>query len=446
MVPVTPAEMLSYRMRELRKVVLASLDEASLASRGLALRLVLPNDLNMDGREHAHLDLPGAISSLAYGGIPAVAQMGFALGAATTAVPDDAVQAFLLASSRIQGRASAGRHHLANDDVAILGIADGLARVRAEGADTAQLIRWLVDLADGQPSGGLWSSRMRALAADLLDYRGRLKIDPGVQDGDALALELCLRRTWPSAFQSIGPPSRVRQQALMADLLLRDLPMLGELDRAAVWIGALRALAGEAAAVLVPGVDEVVRTLKATQGGLKRWVWEQKPGRAQALPARWLIDNEAHVQAFLWATLYPLFGAEIWDEQYLPGYGQLQPRYDFGIASLKLIIEVKLIRAKGDFKKIEEEIAGDAGIYFSDPNRFNKIAAYIYDDCDVHHPELYDGLRNALMARDSRIIDVIIVRRPSMIPGRQQRSEIRAKTLRDSDGSAFITPTQTDSD
>lgn len=232
----------------------------------------------------------------------------------------------------------------------------------------------------------------------------------------------------------------------MADLLLGDLPIHGELDRAAVWIGALRALVGEAATVLVPGVDEVVRILKATQGGLKRWVWEQKPRRAQTLPVRWLIDDEAHVQAFLWAALYPLFGAELRDEQYLPGYGQLQPRYDFGVTNLKLIVEVKLIRTRVDFKKVEEEIAGDADIYFSDPNRFDRMVAYVYDDCDIHYPELYDGLRNALIARDSHIIDVVIVRRPSMIPGRLERSGIQTKVPRSSHEVAFTSAIQTSDD
>lgn len=207
MVSVTPVEMLSCRMRELREVILASLAEASLETRGLALRLVSPDDLRTDSGEPASLDLRDALTALAYGGVPVVALAGFALGAAT-AVPDDAVQAFLLAAGRIQGRVPAGRHHLADDHVAILGIADGLARVRATGADTAHLVRWLVNLADGKSSGSLWSSRMRALAADLLDGRGRLRTDPGTQDVDALALELCLRRTWPMVFQSIGPLNR----------------------------------------------------------------------------------------------------------------------------------------------------------------------------------------------------------------------------------------------
>ncbi|MDT7953557.1 MAG: hypothetical protein RQ966_18810 [Acetobacteraceae bacterium] len=422
MVSLTPASLLSSRISELKGVILSSLEDANLGSRGLALRLVPGGELSPDGEQAPRLDLKEAAAALAYGGVPALALAGFAVGVAGhSALPDEAAQAFALAAERVRGRVVTGRGHLGTDDVALLGIADGLACLRASGRDTTALDDWLVELADSKPSGGYWSARMRALGADLLDGRGRLRADPGTGDIDALALELCLRRTWPSAFRFTGMPARDRQQALMAELLTRDTPMPGELDRAAVWIGALRILVAGAAVALVPEVDEVVRILRATQSALKRWVWEQKPGRAQVQAARWLIDDEAHVQAFLWTVLYPIFGAELRDEQYLPGFGQLQPRYDFGIANLKLIIEVKLIRTRADFRQVEEEIAGDLGVYFSDPERFDRMIAYVYDDCDAHHPELHDGLRNALTERDARVVDVVIVRRPGMIPDRQRR-------------------------
>lgn len=54
---------------------------------------------------------------------------------------------------------------------------------------------------------------------------------------------------------------------------------------------------------------------------------------------------------------------------------------------------------------------------------FDRMIVFIYDDCDHHRPESYDSLRNALMARE-RIEDVIILRRPGMIPPRNQRSTI----------------------
>ena len=119
--------------------------------------------------------------------------------------------------------------------------------------------------------------------------------------------------------------------------------------------------------------------------------------------------------------LYPAFGDQLRDEQYLPGFGLKQPRYDFGIIALKLIIEVKVLRVPGDFKEVEEQIAGDTGLYFSDPARFDKMVVYIYDDCDAHQPERYASLRAAILQRDARVRAVVIVRRPGMMPDRNQR-------------------------
>jgi len=390
-------------------------------SRGLAFRL-LSNQTTFGEASIPQIETEHAIADAAYGGIPAIAMAGFGLGAEPNAVLADTAEAFLRAIRRVQGRPSGGRDQIADDDMAILGIADGLARIAAisvKGIDKE--IRWIAGIADGPTTGPLWSRRARALAADLLDHRGRLRADFELANPDALALDLCLRRIWPTAFKGVGYPPRDAQQELMGDLLSRRAPVVGELERAAVWVGALRVLTGEVSATLVPDVHAVACILAATQGGLKRWVWEDRAGRAQIDPARWLIDDEAHVQAFLWSVLYPTFGAHLRDEQYLPGFGLKQPRYDFGIINLKLIVEVKLVRTRADFKKVEEEIAGDTGLYFSDPTKYDRMIAYVYDDCDNHHPELYDSLRHALRQRDARIVDVIIVRRPGMIPGRANR-------------------------
>jgi hypothetical protein len=111
------------------------------------------------------------------------------------------------------------------------------------------------------------------------------------------------------------------------------------------------------------------------------------------------------------------------DEEYLPGYGQVQPRFDLGITSLKLIVEVKFARKQGDFADIEEQVAGDLGLYFKNTERFDRMVVYVYDDCDRQYPERYDALKNALENRDP-IEAVVIVRRPSMIPPRDQRNQI----------------------
>jgi hypothetical protein len=414
-VPLTPAALLGARLAELAAVVAESEPGAGAASRGFAHRL----------RGAACEDAPAlieqALAAAAYGGIPDVAFAGFLLGADGGTPEPASLDAFARAVERIRGRPRAGRDPLAGDDIALLGIGEGLARLAAEGRALAGAAEWLTGIADGPASGPEWTRRARTLAADRLDGRGRLRADVDIADVDAFALDLCLRRAWPARFQGTGQPGRAAQQDLLARLLVEPAPVVGELERGAVWLTAANTLVQAAVLDLVPDVDRVVDLLERTQGALRRWVWDEKAARQGVAPARWLIDSEAHVQAFLWAMLYPAFGDQLRDEQYLPGFGQKQPRYDFGIIALKLIIEVKVLRTPGDFKEVEEQIAGDTGLYFSDPARFDKMVVYIYDDCDAHQPERYASLRTAIVQRDARVRAVVIVRRPGMIPDRNQR-------------------------
>ena len=139
------------------------------------------------------------------------------------------------------------------------------------------------------------------------------------------------------------------------------------------------------------------------------------------MPARWLIDKEADVQAFLLAVLYPYFVDQLEDEQYLQGFGLRQGRFDFAVTSLGLIVEVKVMRNTNDIKKLESEIADDLALYFKDGNPFRTMIVYIYDDRDKPEPENYPAIRDAFKRRSEHIVDVVIVQRPSMIPDRKER-------------------------
>lgn len=196
--------------------------------------------------------------------------------------------------------------------------------------------------------------------------------------------------------------------------------MNDEQDRTALWLAAIEALIHESRGERAPSIADVVRQLRNVQAALKRWRWEER-GRRGAAPSRWLIDDERDVQALLWAILAPVHGADLVDEQYLPAWGQTQPRADLGILTLRLIVEVKVLRTPADFRAVEEGIAGDTGLYFREPGRFDRMVAFIYDDSDRPQPERYATLAAALKQRE-RVADVVIVRRPSMIPDRQART------------------------
>ncbi|WP_420382231.1 hypothetical protein [Novosphingobium sp.] len=408
MVSLSAWDLLAAKRAALEAAVTGSLELASETSLGFAQAVLA-------GRAEL-LNSARAAGDLDYGGIPALARAGFLAGSA-----DFDPAGFIRALDRLRGRGKAGRGQLGPDDLAILGIAAGLAAVDDKDGSDAERRRWLLDLANENAEPNSWSNRARQLAADLLDGAGRLRADPQGQ-ADAMALDTVLRQRWPRAFATVPPITVEQRRELMAALLSTAAPAPGELERAAIWLSAAGQLVQRISAELVPDYSSLVTTLEATQSAFRRWVWDTQPNRRFIGPARWLIDTEAHLQAFLWAILEPRFGDDLVDEQYLPGFGQKQARFDFAVRALKTIVEVKIVRSLRDFAKIEEEVAGDLGLYFSDPRNWDRMIVYVYDDCDVHHSERYDTLRAALVQRDRRIGAVVVVQRPGMIPPRGQRA------------------------
>lgn len=196
--------------------------------------------------------------------------------------------------------------------------------------------------------------------------------------------------------------------------------MTDEHDRTALLLAVIEALIQESRVGRAPTVADVVRLLTNVQTGLKRWPWEERSRRG-AMPSRWLIDDERDVQALLWAILAPVYGNDLVDEYHLPHWGQVQPRCDLGILSMRLIIEVKILRTPADFRSVEEQVAGDTGLYFREPGRFDRMVVVVYDDGDRPQPERYATLAAALKQRE-RIAEVVILRRPSMIPDRNARA------------------------
>lgn len=367
------------------------------------------------------IDLSISLEGGHYQGYPWLAAVGFAIGTSETS-NNVLAQRFRESLARLLLRTGDGHKALAGDDLALLGIAEGLSHIAdTPGGDRAlgDARIWLLKLVNETPGAGVWSSRMRDLAGDLLDQRGRLRVLLGQRDEQAYALELVLRTIWPHPFHRVQPLEQDARAALALMLLTRrEIP--DEAEEAAVWLRGLDILVNEASLSLVPTVSDTVRLLQHVQSALKRWVWRDK-SRRRVQPSRWLIDDEYDVQSLLWTVLYPIYGSALVDEEYLPSFGNVQPRVDLGITSLKTIIEVKIARELSDFNKIEEQVAGDLGLYFKDTTQFDRMIVFIYDDCDKHHPEKYEILRHALKQRE-RIEEVIIVRRPGMLPDRDSRA------------------------
>ena len=151
----------------------------------------------------------------------------------------------------------------------------------------------------------------------------------------------------------------------------------------------------------------VAEVLYNFESAMKRWRWD--PDELQK-PIRWPITQEREVQDILWLILRSYFPDAV-DEDTLPKLGHSTYKADFGIGSLKLIIEAKFATSKDDFKKIEKEVQEDCIPYLRDL-RYESLIVFIYDDSAS--VQEHDTTRRALMEIPG-IIEVVIVSRPSQL-------------------------------
>jgi hypothetical protein len=300
------------------------------------------------------------------------------------------------------------------DGLALLGVALGICRDAAGAA--GQHRAWLLSLlqrsmqAESAPG---WNLSLRAAAVELLS-EGREPARPDLVADDlrvALAAKSCLVDT---------QASRANAWSLISGLQ-------GEPDgmtRAAAQLAALSWMLREAS-TLQPtstSVSDVARLLSGVGRSMRRWAWESKPRTPRSAVARWVIDNEYHVQDMLWAVLAPVF-PDLDDEEWLKSLGQHHPRADLAIPSLHLIVEVKFARKEGkSFSDLIQEVAADASTYLQEGSSYTSIIAFIWDDAarTEEHAELRQGL-----LRIRGVVDAIVLPRPQKM---DRSSTIQAAT------------------
>lgn len=151
----------------------------------------------------------------------------------------------------------------------------------------------------------------------------------------------------------------------------------------------------------------VAAVLRNFEPGMKRWRWD---GDELQKPIRWPVSQEREVQDILWLILRSYF-PDVVDEDALPKLGHSTYKADFGIGSLKLIIEAKFATSKNDFKKLEKEIQEDCIPYLRDI-RYESLIVFIYDDSAS--VQEHDTTRRALLELPG-VVDVVIVSRPSQL-------------------------------
>jgi REase_DpnII-MboI len=169
--------------------------------------------------------------------------------------------------------------------------------------------------------------------------------------------------------------------------------------------------ARRATPIVLPGQatpETVARLLAEAPRALHQWPWEDKPKTKNSRPAKWHVDNEYHVQALLWTMLAPVF-PDLRREEYAPQIGPIQPRVDFGIPSLRLLVEAKFARTRAALKETVNEIAQDNSNYFATPSAYDRMLVFVWDN--GAHSEDHALVREG-MRKYERVVDAVIVSRP----------------------------------
>jgi len=235
---------------------------------------------------------------------------------------------------------------------------------------------------------------------DVREYRDIAELallDWGQRRG---AVQLVDPRVDASGFQA-----RILQEAVTA-----DLSMLAAARAGLVW-GAVDASLERSVHEAVLSRGHVGAVLRRFEAAMRRWRWDGLVGVNS--PVQWAITSEREVQDLVWLVLRSVF-EDIVDEETLPKIGHSTYRADFGIPSLRLLVEVKYARKASDFKTLEKQIMEDAVAYLLETeDRYERILVFIYDDSAS--VQEHDQTANALR-KLPQVEDVIIVSRPSQLP------------------------------
>ncbi|MYC15515.1 MAG: hypothetical protein F4Y39_17470 [Gemmatimonadetes bacterium] len=225
-------EILSTKRDRLLRVIEDSFQQCTPHSAAFVLRILPEID--------RQLDLSTIANESTLGHYPQIATLGFSIGSGNKYYTEN----FLDGLNRLQRRTEPGLQDFASDDIAILGVADGLRHLE-DTETTKELKKWLLEIVNISQSTKDWSYRMRALAGDLLDTTGRLKTDPDF-DTCGFALEETLRTIWPDQYSQIPEPARDTRRKFFKDLLTQDPSQAEDIEMATIWFKAIDVICDKA--------------------------------------------------------------------------------------------------------------------------------------------------------------------------------------------------------
>ncbi len=314
-----------------------------------------------------------------------------------------------LAKLRLRDPFPDDRIAFAYEPRAFLGIALG---VTALGEPGATYRSWLVGLLDDHRSSSsmLYSSLLYGYIRYVLTGEttsvGDVKRYTELQD--LAMLEWSMRHQVVRLLDPQLELSRLQAQILRRSVVV-DIGEFNSSQAAVIW-SAIHASLARSVEQLVLSRNHVGMILRRFEAALRRWRWDDSKMKR---PINWAIVSEREVQDIVWLILRSVFDDSV-DEETLPKLGHSTYKADFGIPSLRLLIEAKFCREASDFKKIEKEIMEDAMAYLINiKERYDRIIVFIYD----HSSSVQEhALTAAALKGLPGIEDVIIVSRPSQLP------------------------------
>lgn len=208
----------------------------------------------------------------------------------------------------------------------------------------------------------------------------------------------------------IAPEEQETLELAALGLIREADPISQDRELCAIQLASLEFIRRKAP-VLLPGratPQQVAELLRGIPSALRKWTWEERSRTGRGEARKWHIDHEYHVQNLLWTVLAPIF-SDLVEETYVREVGPVRPRLDIGIPSLKLIIEIKFVRATGQLQGALREIAEDSALYLTDKSRYDQIIAFVWDDArrTEQHAQVIQGLKSLV-----GVIDAVIVSRP----------------------------------
>jgi len=209
----------------------------------------------------------------------------------------------------------------------------------------------------------------------------------------------------------VDPAERLALSQRVMHAVMRANPAELTITQAALLASAANAITNTSIDQALLSRTHLSLLLRRFPAAMRRWRWDD--GDRVKEPIRWPITSEREIQDILYLVLRSVFD-DVNDEDPNPKVGHASTRSDFGIPSLRLLIEVKYIYlgTAAEFKKIEQEVMTDSVAYLQRATHYDEIVVFIYDStASVEH---HDLTRDAL-TKVSGIADVIIVSRPGVL-------------------------------